>query len=81
MKSDNPVFIITMAVAGVMGMLFAVIVYNISSRNKIITLKINKGYQECVIIKPTQNEVFKVWQKECQPVIIKIDNKGETDGN
>jgi len=78
---NNPVFTISMAVTSVFGMLFAVIAFNIASDNAVTAARIEKGYQKCVYANPrnTDSKLISVWQKECQPLVIKAKEK--KDGN
>ena len=78
---NNPTFTISMAVTSVFGMLFAVIAFNIASDNAVTKARIEKGYQKCVYANPRDpdSNLIAVWQKECQPLVIKT--KEEKDGN
>jgi hypothetical protein len=76
MKSNDRVFIITMAIVSIFGMLFATISYNIGDNSKIFRLKIEKGYQECVVFIPDNNHnPMIVWQKECQTTVLMQNEK------
>jgi len=75
MKSNDRVFIITMAIVSIFGMLFATISYNIGDNSKILRSKIEKGYQECVVFVPDNNQPAIVWQKECQTTVLMQNEK------
>lgn len=84
MKTDSPVFIVTMGVVSIFGMLFATIIYNIHDNGSILRMKLEKGYQECIIMHPNDKQVEHVWQKECQDIIIvgsKDAEKNQGDKN
>jgi hypothetical protein len=77
MKTDNPVFLMTMGVVSIFGMLFATIAYNIQDNSSILRMNLEKGYQECIIMHPNGKWVEHVWQKECQDINIKGDKNGD----
>ena len=78
---NNTIFIVSMSIVSVLGMLFATIVFNIASDNAVTKTRIEKGYQKCVYANPRDPDfkLIKLWQKECQPLVIKME--GKSDGN